>query len=127
MLSGCRVLLVEDEALVAEHITDVLTEAEADVVGPLATVAEARQLVRDGVKVTAALLDLNLRDGSATPLIEALTARGIPTVVYTGAGLPDEVRRRHPELVALMKPVPPARLVAEIRRATRDDPKKPVN
>jgi DNA-binding NtrC family response regulator len=120
MLSGCRVLVVEDEPLVAAHIADLLTEAEADVVGPLATVAEARQLVRNGVKIHAALLDLTLRDGSATPLLEALTARGIPTLVYAGTGLPDEVRRRHPQLIALLKPVAPARLVTEIRRATRN-------
>jgi len=60
MLSGCRVLLVEDEPLVAEHITTVLTEAEADVVGPIPTVAEARQLIRKGLRVGAAVLDINL-------------------------------------------------------------------
>src|SRR5688572_6681567 len=119
MLSGCRVLVVEDEPLVAEHITTVLTEAEADVVGPIPTVAEARQLLRNGLRVGAAVLDINLRDGPATPLLETLTARGIPTVVYTGAGLPELVHRRHPEVVALMKPVQPARLITEIKRAMR--------
>jgi DNA-binding NtrC family response regulator len=113
---------VEDEPLVAEHIVHVLTEAEAEVVGPFASVLEARQLVRNGVFVNAALLDLNLRDGSVTPLLESLAARGIPTLVYTGAGLPDVIRRRHPQLIVLTKPVPPARLVGEIRRATRNGP-----
>jgi DNA-binding response OmpR family regulator len=119
MLNGSHVLLVEDEPLVAEHIADLLTEAEASVVGPCRTLSEARQLVRLGTKVDAALLDLNLADGSAAPLLEALCARGIPTVIYTGAGMPEPLRKRHPEVAVLTKPVPPARLIAELRRATR--------
>jgi hypothetical protein len=38
-----------------------------------------------GTKVDVALVDLNVADGSAAPLLEALRARGIPTVLYTGA------------------------------------------
>jgi hypothetical protein len=40
-------------------------------------------------------------------------------VLYSGGELPDKVRARHPELVALRKPVLPGRLVAEILRARR--------
>ena len=118
MLNGVRVLVVEDERLVAEHIADVLEEAEAVVVGPISTGTEARQLVRSGVKIDVAVLDLNLADGSAMPLLEALAARRVPALIYSGAALPDPIRRRHPELVALTKPAAPARLIAELRRAT---------
>jgi DNA-binding NtrC family response regulator len=118
MLNGVRVLVVEDERLVAEHIADVLEEAEAKVVGPISTGTEARQLVRSGAKIDVAVLDLNLADGSAMPLLEALAARSVPTLVYSGAALPDAIRRRHPDLVALTKPAAPARLIAELRRAT---------
>ena len=48
MLSSYRVLVVEDEASVAEHISDVLTEAEGIVVGPVASVSEAQRLVSEG-------------------------------------------------------------------------------
>ncbi len=120
MLSGSQVLLVEDEPLVAEHIADLLSEAEAQVIGPFRTSGEARQVVRIGTKVDAALLDLNLADGSAAPLVEALRARGIATVIYTGGGMPEPLRKRHPEVAVLTKPVPPARLIAELRRATRN-------
>jgi DNA-binding response OmpR family regulator len=62
MLAGYRVLVVEDEALVAETITEILTEAEGVPVGPAATVCHARQLIKDGPSLDAALLDVNLSD-----------------------------------------------------------------
>jgi DNA-binding NtrC family response regulator len=119
MLSGLRILVVEDEPLVAEHIADVLTEAEGSVIGPFSRQGEARQLVRNGTKVDVALLDVNVGDGPATPLLEALAARGIPTLMYTGGELPASVRKRHPDLTVLSKPVTSARLLSELRRASR--------
>jgi CheY-like chemotaxis protein len=116
MLAGCRVLVVEDEPLVAETISDLLTEAEGVPVGPAATVREARQLLKGGTVPDAALLDVNLSDGLVTPVLEALSARGIPTVVYTGSAIPEDVRQRHPDLVALSKPVLPSRLIGELRK-----------
>jgi DNA-binding NtrC family response regulator len=116
MLAGCRVLVVEDEPLVAETITDLLTEAEGVPVGPAATVSEARRLIKECPSLNAALLDVNLSDGPVTPVLEALSARGIPSVVYTGSAVPDDVRHRHPDLIALSKPVLPARLIGELRK-----------
>jgi hypothetical protein len=66
-----------------------------------------------------AVLDLRLADGEVTPVLEALHARKAPTLVHSGDDLPDRVRMRHPELVALRKPILPGRLVAEILRARR--------
>jgi DNA-binding NtrC family response regulator len=126
MLSSCRVLVVEDEPLVAEHLMDLLTDAEAIVIGPISTMAAARQLVRNGTEIDVALLDLNLGDGSVTPLLEALTARRVPTLVYTGGVVPEPVRKRHPDLVVLTKPVAPARLTAELRRVTRSAAARPM-
>jgi hypothetical protein len=60
--------------------------------------------------------DMNLSDGPVTPVLEALNARDIPTVVYTGGAVPEDVRQRHPDLVTLGKPVLPARLIGEIRK-----------
>ncbi|QRM34381.1 response regulator [Microvirga sp. VF16] len=117
MLAGSRVLVVEDEALIAMGISAMLTDAEAVPVGPAASVREARQLIRDVAVLDAAVLDVNLADGSVTPILEALSARGIPTVIYTGGVVPEDVRHRHPNLVALSKPVLPARLIGELRKA----------
>jgi DNA-binding NtrC family response regulator len=117
MLAGSRVLVVEDEALIAMGITAILTEAEGVPVGPASSVREARQLIRDVTVLDAAVLDVNLADGSVTPILEALSARGIPTVIYTGGAVPEDVRHRHPDLIALAKPVLPARLIGELRKA----------
>ncbi len=116
MLAGCRVLVVEDEALVAENIVELLIEAEGVPVGPVATIREARQLLKGSLFIDAALLDVNLGDGPVTPVLEALSARGTPTVVYTGSVVPEDVRHRHPDLIVLSKPVLPARLIAELRK-----------
>lgn len=116
MLSGFRVLVVEDEALTAEEIRLLLVEAEGVPVGPVASLGEARRILKEGPPVDAALLDVNLADGQITPVLEALSARGVPTLVYTGGSLPEGVRERHPDLVALSKPVAPARLIGELRR-----------
>jgi hypothetical protein len=75
--------------------------------------------VRNGLAIDGAILDLSLGDGSVTPLLEALRARGIPTLVYTGGAVPEALLKRHPDLRVLRKPVAPARLIAELRRMTR--------
>jgi DNA-binding response OmpR family regulator len=70
MLAGCRVLVVEDEALVAETIIELLAEAEGVPVGPVSTTCEARRLIKEGTLLHAALLDVNLGDGLVTPVLE---------------------------------------------------------
>ena len=117
MLAGSRVLVVEDEALIAMGISVMLTDAGGVPIGPAASVREARQLIKGAAMLDAAVLDVNLADGSVTPILETLSARGIPTVIYTGGVVPEDVRQRHPDLVALSKPVLPARLIGELRKA----------
>jgi DNA-binding NtrC family response regulator len=116
MLAGCRVLVVEDEALVAESLREMPAEAEGVPVGPAFSVREARQLIKNDPSLGAALLDVNLSDGPVTPVLEALNARGIPTVLYTGEAVPEDVRQRHPDLITLSKPVLPAWLIGELRK-----------
>ncbi len=118
MLNGIRVLIVEDEALVAATLPDAVENAGGEVVGVARTVGEARQLIRL-LTFDVAVLDLHLADGDVTPVLEALQARRAPTIVYSGDELPERVRARHPELVALRKPVLSGRIVAEILRARR--------
>ena len=111
-------MVVEDEAVVAADLAQIITDAEGVVVGPFRGAGEARALLKAETPVDAAVLDVNVSDGAVTPVLEALRARRIPTVVYTGGALPEDVRRRHPDVTVLSKPVRPARLIAELRRAT---------
>jgi CheY-like chemotaxis protein len=112
MLSGIRVLIVEDEPSVAATLCDAVEDAGGEVVGIAATVSEARRLIKV-LTFNVAVLDLHLSDGDVTPVLEALHARRAPTIVYSGGELPAKVRQRHPDLVALRKPVLPGRIVAD--------------
>lgn len=82
--AAVRVLVVEDEALVAMHITDILDSAGFDVVGPCATVAEALSLLDQPSCCDAAILDAQLRNESALPVAERLAKLHIRFVVATG-------------------------------------------
>jgi AmiR/NasT family two-component response regulator len=82
-LAGRRVLVVEDEFLIALDVEETLRDLGCEVVGPVATVAEALAIA-DPVCCDVAVLDVRLVDGSTEPLAVALKERGIPFVVLTG-------------------------------------------
>ena len=81
-LAGHRVLVVEDEALVAMELADILERQGCGVIGPAASVAQALALL-DG-RLDAALLDLNLNGEPGLPVAAALGDRGVPFVVVSG-------------------------------------------
>jgi hypothetical protein len=65
-----------------------------------------------------AVLDVAVSGGSNNPVLEALHARHIPVVIYTGGSQPNDVRRRHPDLTVVTTPVQPTRLITESRRVS---------
>lgn len=90
-MAGKRILVVEDEVIVAMLLEDILADAGATVVGPAARVARALELL-EAEPVDAALLDLNLAGEVTTPVAEELKRRGVPFAFATGygaAGLPE--------------------------------------
>jgi len=93
--AGRRVLIVEDESLVAMLLETILEDMGCVPVGPAATVDEGLALVADPAPIDAALLDVNVAGRQVFPIAEALKARGVPFVFSTGygeGGLPDEWR-----------------------------------
>jgi CheY-like chemotaxis protein len=114
-LRGLKVLVAEDQAMIALDLEGALLDLGCIVLPQAASAAGALAVLRTE-RPDAALLDVNLSDGPVSPVLEALSARGIPTVVYTGGVVPEGIRQRHPDLVALSKPVLPARLVGELRK-----------
>jgi len=84
-LSGRRVLIVEDEALVAMLAEDFLIEIGASVVGPAASIDDAMAMIATH-EIDAALLDVNIRGVRSDRVAEALRLRGIPIVCATGYG-----------------------------------------
>ena len=118
MLSGLRVLVVEDETVFATQLTQAIRDAEGEVVGPLSSAGEARALLKSG-DIDLAVLTGGLAAGEATPLVEALYARNVPFVLCSGEDIGSRVADRHPDLRPLRKPVDAARVLAELRRARR--------
>ena len=84
-LSGLRILLVEDEPLLAWDLELALAAAGAVVVGPASTLEMGCTLAREK-GLAAAVLDFRLGDDEAGPLATLLHDRGIPFVIHTGHG-----------------------------------------
>jgi DNA-binding response OmpR family regulator len=82
-LAGKRILVVEDEYLVAITIEDMLDLEKAVVLGPYASIASALASL-DGDLPDGALLDVNVKGASIIPLADELKKRGVPILLCTG-------------------------------------------
>ncbi len=92
-LAGRRVLIVEDESLVAMLLETILEDMGCVPVGPAANIDDGMTLVAEALD--AALLDVNVAGRQVFPVAQALRDRGVPFVFSTGygeGGLPDEWR-----------------------------------
>lgn len=78
-----RILVAEDEAIIAQSLAMMLEELGYQVVGPVATVAEALRLTA-GRAMDVALVDYSLRDGTTDDLAAALREGGIPFLLMSG-------------------------------------------
>jgi CheY-like chemotaxis protein len=87
-LKDLRVLVVEDEALIALQLEDMLTELGCAVIGPASRVGQALKLL-DGETVEAAVLDLNIAGELVYPVADELRNRGLPYVFVTAFGTSD--------------------------------------
>lgn len=118
-LENKRILILEDDPLLALDLEDFFTELGAKVIGPVSSVEQALQAVSSGID--GAVLDLNLRGVYSYPVIEILAKAGTPLVVCSGyAELPD-TRTELTDIVLLPKPcdlrVLGARLAEQIAAA----------
>jgi CheY-like chemotaxis protein len=83
MLSGRRILVVEDEMMVLMMIEDTLADLGCETVTAAATVDGALALIETQV-FDAAMLDMNLNGSKSYPVADALAARDVPFVFSTG-------------------------------------------
>lgn len=83
MRDRIRILAVEDEAMIAMELKDMLEELGHEVIGPAATVDDALALLKQTAP-DAAVVDANLTGQSARPVVESLSKAGIPMVLASG-------------------------------------------
>jgi CheY-like chemotaxis protein len=83
-LRGRRLLVVEDEYLIAADLALALDDGGAEVVGPAGSVEDALELIAAQSPLDAAVLDINLGNERAYPIADALRERGVPFIFATG-------------------------------------------
>lgn len=112
-----RVLVVEDEAIIAIDLEGQLSEAGFDVVGPASSVAQALRLI-EGEGCDVAVLDFNLRDETAEPIAQELQKRNVPFIFLSGVSR-ERLPRWCDSATLLPKPLRLDALVAAIRQFLR--------
>lgn len=118
-LAGKRILVVEDEFVVAAMAEDMLTELGATVVGPAGTIGQGLRLAETDL-IDAAVLDVNMDGERADPVARVLQARSIPVVFATGYGA-SSFDGGQPALI-LSKPYTQAQLADALARVLGHDP-----
>ena len=116
-LAGVRVLLVEDEAMVAMLIEDVLEDLGCVTVGPAARVSSALALM-DRHPVELAVLDVNLGGEKVFPVADRLAEEGVPFLFSTGYGAAG-LEGQHQGGPVLPKPFDPDQLGPALRALRR--------
>ncbi len=108
-----RILIVEDEPMLAFVLEEVLIDAGFEVAGVATKLATALAIIESGA-CDAAILDANLGGVSAGPAASALAARGLPCLIVSGYS-PDQLPSAFSGALCLQKPCKPDRLIQALR------------
>jgi CheY-like chemotaxis protein len=98
-----RILVVEDEYLIAAMLRDALENIGSVVVGPVPSVEKAMETIASDPGIDAAIVDINLGGVLAYPVADALLARDIP-FVFTSGYNDNVLRARYPQIRNCHKP-----------------------
>ncbi|MEQ1695922.1 MAG: response regulator [Hyphomicrobiaceae bacterium] len=116
MLSGHRILIVEDNALLAMSFEDIISRSGAEVVGPAGTLAEAEMLAM-GETLSGAMLDIKLHYEEVWPVARILAGRGIPFVFCSGHFEPHSLPPEWAQRPILVKPARPRHIIEKLLQA----------
>jgi DNA-binding response OmpR family regulator len=114
-LLGLRILLVEDDPIIALDVAQTLAGAGATVIGPAYRVAQAMDFIERSA-IDLAILDFRLERETVSPVADRLSAQAIPYLFHTSSRSGPE--RAHPGVPIIDKPSRPEQLVAAIRALT---------
>ncbi len=111
--TSSRILVAEDEMIIAIDLCETLEEAGFEVDGPYATVATALRAM-ERHKPDIALLDISLKDDLSYTLAETLVANGVEVVFHSGQHSRESIRSNFPGKPILLKPCPPAKVLKTV-------------
>lgn len=83
MAKPSRILLVEDEPMIAFALEDMVLDLGYEVIGPAYRLSDALRLAGEGA-IDGAILDVNLNEESSFPVADLLRDRGVPFLFATG-------------------------------------------
>jgi DNA-binding response OmpR family regulator len=115
-LSGVRVLVVEDDALLAMDLEETLIDAGAVVVGVCQTLDEGMARANDD-DFAVAVLDFSLGSDNVSPLARRLVRRGLPFVLYTGKSRAEPSLAEWTAQEIVQKPAPSRVLLSALKNA----------
>lgn len=112
-----RVLIVEDEPMLALDLENELIAAGFEVAG-VATTVEQGVHKAQSLAIDVAVVDLNLNDKSSAPIAAALRARQIPFLFISGYR-PDALPAGYEEVPLLAKPIDTDTLIRRLKKLTQ--------
>lgn len=98
-----RILIMEDEFIVALDLSDMTQDLGFAVEGPYATVAEGQKAI-ERIRPDAAILDVQLADGEVFPLADLLMRLGVPIIFHSGHADTNSLLSRYPAARSASKP-----------------------
>lgn len=113
-LRGMKILVVDDEFLIAVAIEESLKEAGADTV-TASTSPTALKIVAEE-PLAAAVLDVRLGRQTSEEVADMLATRAVPFLFYSGQPLPENIRAKHNAVQVLTKPINHDALIRAILR-----------
>lgn len=116
---GQRILVAEDEMVIAFDLCDTVEEAGFEVEGPHAGISSA-MLAFQKKKPDLAILDITLDDGNVFALAQTLTAEDIPIIFHSGEHSGAELAEKFPTAITLAKPCPPAEMLRAVNGALKE-------
>ena len=115
-LLGAKVLIAEDEAILALDLMSALLDAGAEVIGPVPSVKRATELA-ESQALDCSILDVRLKDGLVFPAAEVLRRKGVRIIFHTGQADPEIISRNWPDAKVFQKPAPLHEMIRAVIKA----------
>ncbi len=115
-LRGARILVAEDNAIIAFDMASLLRDAGAEVLGPATTLKAALAFAKDAV-LNCAVLDVNLGRETVFSAAHVLKERGVSMIFHTGCRESERLKQEWPGAQVLTKPAPSNLLIRAVCQA----------